>query len=149
MDTWGVVFLGLIALCSLTQTIFLVRLALEGRRVARRVDEIQERLDREIRPSIENLTRFTRNLSEVSEIVALQMRRVDLVLADTAEKIQETTSALCAAVVKPLGPLFDAAAFFKGLQRGFAVYQQLRVLDGATRVKGRSYPAGDDEHMFI
>lgn len=149
MDTWGVVFLGLIALCSLTQTVFLVRLALEGRKVAQRVDEIQERLDREIRPSLENLTRFTRNLGEVSEIVVLQMRRVDALMADTAEKIQETTSALRAAVVKPLGPLFDVAAFLKGLQRGFAVYQKLRGLDRATRVNGRNYPAGDDEHMFI
>lgn len=149
MDTWGVVFLGLIALSSLTQTVFLVRLAREGRKVAQRVDEIQERLDREIRPSIENLTRFTRNLGEVSEIVVLQMRRVDAVLADTAEKVQEATSALRSAVVKPLGPLFDVAAVFKGLQRGFAVYQQLRGLHGATRAKGRTYPAVDDEHMFI
>ncbi len=149
METWGVAFLGLIALCSLTQTIFLVRLAQEGRRVARRVDEIQERIDREIRPSIENLTRFTRNLGEVSEIVVLQMRRVDALLADTAEKIQDTTSALRTAVVKPLGPILDVAAFFKGLQRGFSVYQQLRGFERGPRANGRNYPAAEDEHMFI
>ncbi len=149
METWGVAFLGLIALCSLTQTIFLVRLALEGRKVARRVDEIQERLDREVRPALENLTLFTRNLSEVSDLVMLQMRRVDALLADTAEKIQDTTSALRTAVVRPLGPLLDVAAFFKGLQRGFTVYQQLRGFDRTGRGNGRNYPAAEDEHMFI
>lgn len=149
METWGVAFLGLIALCSLAQTIFLVRLAQEGRKVARRVDEIQERLDREVRPAIDNLTRFTRNLGEVSEIVVLQMRRVDALLADTAEKIQDTTSALRTAVVKPLGPILDVAAFLKGLQRGFGVYQQLRGHDRAARGNGRNYPAAEDEHMFI
>jgi hypothetical protein len=149
MESWGVFFLGLIALASMAQTAFLIGMALQGRRLAKRVDEIQERLDRDIRPSIENLNRFTRNLGEVSELVLLQVRRIDDLLADTALKIQDTTTVLRSAVVKPLGPILDAAAFFKGLRRGYAVYQQLRGYDRGTRGNGRNHPAGEDEHLFI
>lgn len=149
MESWGVFFLGLIALASVAQTAFLISLALQGKRLAQRVDEIQERLDRDIRPSIDNLNRFTRNLGEVSELVALQVRRIDGLLADTALKIQDTTTALQTAVVKPLGPILDVTAFFKGLRRGYQVYQQLRGFERGTRGNGRNYPTAEDEHLFI
>lgn len=149
MESWGVFFLGLIALSAFVQTTFLVRLAFEGRRLARRVDEIQESLEREIRPSLSNLNRFTANLGEVSELAVLQVRRLDALVADTAEKIQDTTAALRSAVVRPLAPLLDVAAFFKGLRRGYEVYQQLRGFDRGRRGNGRNYPAAEDEHLFI
>ena len=150
MESWGIFFLGLIAVSSLAQTAFLVRLAFEGRRVARRVDEIQSRLDRDIRPAIENLTRFSQNLGEVSELVVQQVRRIDAVVADTAAKIQDTTAALHHSAVKPLAPLLDMAAFFQGLRRGYAVYRQLRGFEnGGVHGNGRNYPVAEDEHMFI
>ena len=148
METWGVVFLGIIALGSLIQSAFLVRIALAGREMSRRLAELQERVDRDLRPTLENLSRVTRNLAEVSDVAVLQARRVDDLLADTIEKIEGTTSIVKQVVLRPLGPLMDVAAFFKGLRRGIEVYQTLRGFDRRERPPRGGY-AEDDEHLFI
>jgi hypothetical protein len=147
MDTWGVVFLGIIAAASVVQSAFLLGLALEGKKLSRRVAEIQDRIEREIKPSLDNVARVTRNLAEVSDLAVLQARRVDGLLADTIEKVEETTTLIRKVVLKPIGPLVDLAAFLKGLRRGLEVYQQLRGFERRERV-ARGFE-DDDEHLFI
>ncbi len=148
MESWGVVFLGIIALGSLVQSAFLIRLALAGRDLSRRLAELQDRVDRDLRPALDNLSRVTRNLAEVSDLAVLQARRVDDLLADTVEKIESTTDVVRKLVLRPLGPLADLAAFFKGLRRGIEVYQTLRGFDRRERAPRGGY-AEDDEHLFI
>ena len=148
MDTWGVVFLGIIAIASVVQSAFLIGLALEGKKLSRRVAEIQDRIEREIKPSLDNVSRVTRNLAEVSDLAVLQARRVDGLLADTIEKVEETTTLIRKVVLKPIGPLVDLAAFLKGLRRGLDVYQQLRGFERRERVD-RRHDDDDDEHLFI
>jgi hypothetical protein len=150
METWVVVFLGVIALSSVVQAGFLIGLMIGGRRVARRVDALSDRIDREIHPALDNLGRITRNLAEVTDLVTLQARRIDDVLADTIEKIEDTTDTIRRVIVKPLGPLVDIAAFIKGIRRGLSVYTQLRGLEGQGRARpARRRPTDDDEHLFI
>jgi hypothetical protein len=149
METWGLVFLGLIALSSLVQAVFLLGLAVEGRRLARRLDALSERLDREIRPALDNVARITRTLAEVTDLVTLQARRVDVLLADTVEKIEDTTATVRRLIVRPLGPLMDVAAFFKGIRRGLQVYSKLRGLEGQGRPQPARRAAEEDEHLFI
>lgn len=147
METWGVVFLGIIALASLVQGAFLIGLTVSGRRLARRLDALQARIDRDITPALENLGRISRAAAEIADLAALQARRIDLVLADTVEKIEETTTLVQQLVVRPLKPLAGLLAFVKGLQRGVDVYLQLDKprRPGAPRRRG----AEDDEHLFI
>ena len=81
MESLGVWFLGVIAVSTLVQAAFMVALALGGLRLARRVEELQARIDRELRPTLDHLSRITRNLAEVSDLATLQARRIDGVLA--------------------------------------------------------------------
>ena len=151
METWVVVFLGVIAVSSVVQAGFLIGLMIGGRRVARRVDALSDRIDREIHPALDNLGRITRNLAEVTDLVTLQARRIDDVLADTIEKIEDTTETIRRVIVRPLGPLVGIAAFFKGIRRGLSVYTQLRGLEGQGRARpnrGRRQ-TDEDEHLFI
>jgi hypothetical protein len=148
METWGVVFLGVIALGSLVQAAFLISLTRQGRRVARRLDDLNDRVERELRPGLENLGRVTRNLAEVSDLAVLQVRRFDGLVVDTIEKIEDTTALLRKVIIRPLGPLVDVVAFVKGLRRGLEVYHQLRGFDRHERGAARRYEA-DDEHLFI
>jgi hypothetical protein len=148
MDSWAVVFLGVIALSSLVQAIFLIGLAVGGRRLARRLDEMQRAIDREIRPSLDNLSRITRNLAEIADLATLQARRVDDVLADTVDKIEEATDMIRRVILRPLGPLVDVAAFLKGLRRGVQVYRKLSGLETQGRGSSRR-SADEDEHLFI
>jgi hypothetical protein len=149
MDTWGVVFLGIIAVASVVQSAFLIGLMLEGKKLSKRVADMQDKIEREIKPSLDNVTRVTRNLAEVSDLAVLQARRVDGLLADTIEKVEETTTLIRKVVLRPIGPLVDIAAFLKGIRRGLEVYQQLRGFERRERVGRRGSAEDDDEHLFI
>jgi hypothetical protein len=150
MESWGVFFLGLIAFSSLVQAGFLIGLALAGRRLARRVDELSLRLDREIKPALENVTRVTRAAAEIADLATLQARRMDLLLADTVDKIEETTGLIQQFVVRPLKPIGGILALLRGLQRGLEVYMQLgRRAPGPPLPHRRRGHGEDDEHLFI
>jgi len=152
MESWGVLFLGVIALASVVQAGFLIGLVVYGRRLARRVDALQLRLDREISPALENFNRVSRAAAEIADLATLQARRLDLVLADTIEKFEEATATIQQFVVRPLKPIGRVVAFLKGLQRGMEVYFQH---DGPRAPAGpRPHPrrrghGEDDEHLFI
>ncbi len=151
MESWGVFFLGVIALASVVQAGFLIGLVVYGRRLANRVDALQVRLDREISPALENFNRVSRAAAEIADLATLQARRFDLVLADTIEKIEETTATVQQLVVRPLKPIGGIVAFLKGLQRGMEVYFQF---DRSAPPQQRPHPrrrghGEDDEHLFI
>ena len=148
MEPWGVAFLGVIALGSIAQTIFLVVLSSEGKRLSRKIEELQARFEREIRPILDNLARTSRNLAEVSDLATLQARRVDELIADTVDKIEDATTIFRRFVARPLGPLMDVAAFLKGIRRGLQVYRTLRGHDARERAPLPRYQ-DEDEHLFI
>ena len=148
MNTWVLVFLGVIALASLTQTLFLVVLALESKRIAARVDELRDRFEKDLRPSLASLQRISGNLAEISDMGAQSARRIDRVLADTLDKVESATEQVKNFLVRPPAPIGDVAAFVKGVKRGYDVYRQLRGYDGGRRGSSRRYEA-EDEHLFI
>jgi hypothetical protein len=150
MEPWGIVFLGVIALASVVQAGFLIGLVLFGRRLARRIDELQAHLDRDVAPALENFTRVSRAAAEVADLATLQARRLDLLLADTIDKIEETTGVIQEFVVRPLKPIGGIVAFLRGLQRGMEVYRQLgRSTPSAPHPVPRRRSHEDDEHLFI
>jgi hypothetical protein len=148
MNGWLVVFLGILALSSLTQTVFLVVLALEGRRASARVSALQDRIEKDLRPSLESLARVSKNFAEVSELGVQQAQRIDAALTDTLEKVESTTEAVRQFVLRPLGPIGEIVAVLKGVRRGVQVYNQLRGFDGGV-ARGKSRAYADDEHLFI
>jgi hypothetical protein len=147
METWGIVFLGVIALASVVQAAFLIGLVVASRRLGRRVDALAARLDREISPALDNFVRVSRAAAEIADLATLQARRLDLMLADTIDKVEEATAALQSFVVRPLRPLGGLVAFLRGLQRGIEVYFQF---DRAAPLRRRPrVHAEDEEHLFI
>jgi HAMP domain-containing protein len=147
MDSLAVAFLGVIALSSLVQAVFLIGLAIQGRRLQRRIAELGDRVDRDIQPSLAHLTRVTRNAAEVSDLAVVEMRRFDLMLAELAERLDETSRVVQKLVLRPLRPIAEIAAFVKGVRRGLDVYHRLRGEESRRRPARRR--DDDDEHLFI
>src|SRR3989304_8247190 len=140
MTAWALVFLGVIAVAALVQSAVLIGLAVAGRRLSRRIEALQTRLERDVSPALQDLTRVSRNVAEISDIATLQARRLDLALAGTIGKIEETTSVAQRLILRPLGPVADLVAFPQGLRRGIDVYFDLRAREGRRPISPRRRP---------
>ena len=149
METWGVVFLGVIALSSVVQAAFLVALALAGLRLARRFDALQAQLDQQIAPMLKGLERVSRNAAEVSDLATIQARRLDLLLADTIEKLEDTAAVVQRLVIRPLRPVSHFLAVLRGLRAGIDVFLQLERRESPPPGPPKGRAAEDDEHLFI
>jgi hypothetical protein len=147
METWGVVFLGVIAAASVVQAVFLIGLARSGRRLGSRLDELQRRIERDIRPGLEHLSRVTRNLGEISDVATETTHRAAEVLTAALGRLEEAVGLVQKLLLRPLGPFADLLALLRGLQRGLSVYRQLGGVDPERRGGARRYQ--DDEHLFI
>jgi hypothetical protein len=100
MDTLTLVFLGVIAVASLAQSLSLVAVALAGRGIARRVASFERSLEREIQPALREAARLTGGLAEVSEVTAGQAQRLAEGL-DAAARIVTRTGALVIEALLP------------------------------------------------
>jgi len=147
METLGVVFLGVIAVSSAIQAVFLVRLGLEGKKLGQRLEEIERRFETELQPSLRNLAKVSQNVAEVAEIVALQTRRVDLFMADTIDKLEDATGVVRQVMMRPMSALLDITALLKGIRKGVEIYRRLGGMESEHRGGARRY--ADDEHLFI
>jgi len=148
MDTVGVVFLGLIALSSLIQGALLLMLARGGLRLTKRIQDLQARIETEVKPIIDDVNAVTANVTQVSDLAAAQARRIQDVISETTRKIEETREEIKGVLAHPAAALGDAVAFLKGVRRGLEVYRQLGGFEAQTRGASRRYDA-EDEHLFI
>jgi hypothetical protein len=147
MESLGLVFLGLIALASLVQGLFLIGLGWGGLKLMRRIEELQGRVERELRPALASVSRITRNVSEVTEVASAQVQRMEALVDHTVGRVEETRAQMREAMSVPLGGLAEVFALLKGFRRGLEVYQRLGGLEAQGRGAGRQYR--DDEHLFI
>jgi hypothetical protein len=149
MDTWGVVFLGTIALAGVVQAAFLVAMAIAVIRLTQRIDDLQDRLDHLVAPALESLDRVGRNMAEMSDLATVQARRIDLMLTDTIEKVEDTLTVAQRLVARPLRPFSHFLALLRGVQAGVEAFRQLGREDRrGTPPEGRRH-GEDDEHLFI
>ena len=144
---WGTLLLGLIALGSLIQALVIIGIAVGGLRVARRVQDMQENVDRELRPALDSLTRVAANASEVAVVVGAQARRVEEMVGLTMERLDLARAQVRGRVSRPMASLADVGALLKGFRRGLSVYRQLGGLEDQAGGGPRRYR--DDEHLFI
>ncbi len=147
-ETSGVtVLLAVIALSSLVQGAILLGLAWGGKRLSQRVDELQGRVDQDIRPALDSLRQMAHNLAETSDLAVVQVRRLEGFIGEAFDRIEDTRRRIQRAARVPLGAFDRAGAVFRGVRRGLDVYQRLGGLQTQGRGRARSYR--EDEHLFI
>jgi hypothetical protein len=146
-NSGATILLGVIAFSAIVQAILICGIALGGRRLTRRLDEIQGKVDREIRPALANLSHLTRNVAEASDLAVVQVRRIEGVVGDALDRLEETRRSVQRVARVPLRALGRAGAVMSGFRRGFDVYRQLGGLSAQGRGRARTYR--EDEHLFI
>jgi hypothetical protein len=148
METWVVVFLGVIAIAGAVQAAFLVAMALAIIRLTARIDSLQDKVDERIAPALESLDRVGRNVAEISDLATVQARRVDLMLTDAIERVEDSVSVAQRLVARPLRPLSHVVAALRGIQKGVEVFRELGQEERGKGSEARRH-GEDDEHLFI
>jgi alkylhydroperoxidase family enzyme len=118
---WAVVLLGLIALGSLVQTIFLLGMVRSALLVSRRVREVQEGYQAQLAPALEQLARVQEDVEELSLVIGRQQERVREFAAGASDRLEATRSA-----ISPVSRVLAALAVVKALRRGYGFYRGLK-----------------------
>ena len=126
MSTTAIVILGVVALASLAQAAFLVLVALEGRRIAQRVDAFQARLGGELKPLLGDLTRASENLAAASGVTVGQARRIDSLVGDAIGGVTQAQEAMRDVVVPAAARLVSLTAAVRVLRGGLSFYRRVR-----------------------
>ncbi len=126
MTSIVIVLLGLLAVASLTQAAFLVVIALEGRRLAYRVDAFQARIGGELRPIFGEMTRATENLAAASAATVGQARRVDVMMTDVTERLSDTEAIFRNVIVPTAMRIVSVTAAVRAVRKGLGLYRRFR-----------------------
>ena len=92
-------FLGLIAAAVIVMAVVQVGVIVVLVRLAKRVDAVSQRVEREIGPLAERLTRVADNLQQATSLAAVQVERVDRMLSSATRRAEETMGLIQGAAV--------------------------------------------------
>ena len=142
MSDWSPLFLGVIALATVAMAVGQIGLFVAALRLARRVEALSARVEREIGPLTERLTRVAENLQQASGRASAQIERFDRLFAGATRRADETMSLVQGAVVGPI-------------REGLALVAAIRGVIGAFRSFRGAGPAraaskfDDEDPLFI
>ncbi|MBP6702914.1 MAG: hypothetical protein KBH14_06345 [Vicinamibacteria bacterium] len=148
MNEWAGVFLGIMALAAVVQCVFVVIAARSLRRSGARVQEIAEKFDTEMRPTLQDLRQGAANLRSISDSARDQATKLEALLATTLDSVETTIESARTLVLRPLESLGDLSALWGGFRRGFSAYRESESRRRSAPPAARR-PDDSDEHMFI
>ena len=137
MSDWSNVWLGVIALATLTMALIQVGVIVGGAILFRRVNALSARVERELQPLMDKVNAIGADAARISALATQQAERADALFADVSRRVDTTLAVVQNAVVAPA-------------REGMAVVSALRATIAAVRRKPRQ-PAGRDEDdpLFI
>lgn len=140
MSTTAVVLLGVIAAATLVMASIQIALGILGLRLARQVQELGTRIEREIRPLVANATTVASNAARASELALAQVERADRIFTDLVQRVDDTTRLVRGAILAPA-------------REGRAILAAIGAAVGVFRDAQRSRPHGpsldEDDPLFI
>jgi len=140
----GELFLGVIAFAVLLMAVVQVAAIFAGIRLAKRVDQLTQHIDQDVKPLLANLTALTGEAARTAALAAKQVERFDQVFAEMTQRVDQTLAAAQSFVE---GPARQGMAIFAGVS---ALIDSFRGLREASRRRQASRPVVDEEEsLFI
>ena len=141
MSFWAEVFLGIIALATLTMATIQVGVIVYGVGVDRRLNQLLTQVEREMKPLADSVNTMARDAARISSLAAGQVERVDRLVTDLTSRIEQTATTVQDAILKPLR---EGAAIMSGVKAVIDVFRELT---------GRTTPTPprkeDEDALFI
>lgn len=133
-------FLGIIAVAVLIMAVIQVAAVVFAMSAARRIGQVADRLERDLRPVVSNLQAITSEAARATSLAAAQMERADRMFADFSRRAEQ----VMAAIPSLLGPAGKGFAFLNGIKAALAAIQELR----RSSRRGAAHPDEEDA-LFI
>jgi len=140
VNTWAIVFLGVIAAATLTTAVLQVVLLVAGFSLVRRISRFVDFVEGEVKPILGHIDSISRDASRAAGLALAQVERADQLLSNTIQQIEHTLSTVQSLVV---GALREGNALMMGFR---AVMAAVR---GFQRRQSTRRRAEDDEALFI
>jgi hypothetical protein len=138
---WRDVFLGIIAMATLAIAITQIAVIVAAGRAARRLSEIAEEFQREVKPLVANLNAVGRDAARAAQLATAQVERADRLFADVVLRFEQTMNSVQATVS---GPAREGRALLSAFRAAFQAIRELRR-DG----RGRQGRADEEDALFI
>ena len=133
-------FLGIIAVAVAVMAIIQVAAIVFAMSAARRIGQVADRLEQDLKPVVANLQSITSEAARAATLAAAQMERADRMFADFSRRAEQ----VMAAVPSLLGPAGKGFAFLNGIKAALAAIQELR----RSSRRGAAHPDEEDA-LFI
>ena len=140
MTTWSQIFLGVIALATLTTAIVQVGVLIAAGLVARRIERLVDKVERELQPAFAHVNAIGRDAARAVSLATAQVERADHLFNDLAQKVEETVASVQATIVTPAR---EGKALLKALRAAFDVVREAR------RHARARHRADDEDALFI
>lgn len=133
-------FLGIIAIAVLVMAVIQVAAIVFAMSAARRIGQVAERLERDLRPVMTNLQTVSSEAARVSMLAAAQMERADRLFADVSRRADQIMGVI-PSLISPAG---KGLAFLNGIKAALAAIQELR----RSSRRGAAH-ADEEDALFI
>jgi hypothetical protein len=138
---WDLVFLGLIALATLVMALIQVGAVVAALRVARQAQAAIESVQEEVRPLIARAHAVVDEASRTAALATVQAQKVDRMLTDLSQRVEETAAVFQEAIVRPAR---------EGIAIVAAIRAMLSAFRGADHMRPRHGRGAEEEDpLFI
>ena len=134
------VFLGVIAVATLAIAIAQIGVMVVAGLLARRMQRLADRLERDVAPLVSHLNTIGRDASRASALAVAQVERADKVFADLAERVDLVLNSLQSTLTVPAR---EGRAILSAFR---AAVDAVRELRRSGRRRGRT---DDEDALFI
>jgi hypothetical protein len=136
---WAELFLGVIAAATLVTAIAQVGVLVAAGRLARRIERLTDKIDRELTPFFGHVNAIGRDASRAAALAAVQVERADRLFADLVQRADQLMNTVQTAVG---GTAREGAAILAGVRAALTAIRETR----ASRARAR---AEDEDGLFI
>jgi len=140
VNTWATVFLGVIAVATLTTAILQVVLLVAATNLVRRITRFVDFIEVEVKPIIAQVDAIARDASRAANLALAQVERADELLSNAMRRVDQTLATVHSLVI---GALREGNALMMGFRA------LLAAIRGFQRRQSTRRRAEDDEALFI
>jgi uncharacterized protein YoxC len=141
VTAWSDVFLGVIAVATLAMAVAQVAVIVVAGRAARRVAEVAEQFQRDVKPLFGHLNAIGHDAARAAALAAVQVERVDQLFTDVVQRFEQTVSTVQATVI---GPVREGRALVSAFKAAMQAVRELRQ-----NPRSRQGRAEEEDALFI